>query len=66
MEWISVKDRLPVTGSKALVYLKESWDGLPDVAWYEPGISDLSYWRCCEFMEKYVTHWMPLPEPPGD
>ena len=60
-EWISVKDRLPEAGTKALCYLKRGeywtavWDDCGDDLW-----SDGEAW--CSNGE--VTHWMPLPEPP--
>lgn len=54
--WISVKDRLPKTGSLALVYGSL---GAMTVAryiarndWVVPGLFST------------ITHWMPLPEPP--
>ena len=60
-EWISVNDRLPEAGTKALCYLKRGeywtavWDDCGDDLW-----SDGEAW--CSNGE--VTHWMPLPEPP--
>jgi hypothetical protein len=60
-EWISVKDRLPEAGTKALCYLKRGeywtavWDDCGDDLW-----SDGEAW--CSNGE--VTHWMPLPQPP--
>ena len=61
VKWISVKDRLPEAGTKALCYLKRGeywtavWDDCGDDLW-----SDGEAW--CSNGE--VTHWMPLPEPP--
>jgi len=62
-EWISVEDKLPAiaewSGDKVLVYTEEGnictgmYEGEPDTSWpdkYEDS--------------GYITHWMPLPEPP--
>ena len=60
-EWISVKDRLPEEGTKALCHLKRGeywkavWDDCGDDLW-----SDGEAW--CSNGE--VTHWMPLPPAP--
>ncbi len=58
-KWISVKERLPKNGEMALcktMYFYEvlQWDGISEV-W-------CSRDRICGM--PYVTHWMPLPEPP--
>ncbi len=58
--WISVKDRLPETRKRVLVFIKKpanytsiDTDRMVDDKWVRWG--------------RYVTHWMPLPEPPkGD
>ncbi len=49
-EWISVEDRLPEKPMTCLVYVEHY--GIY-VSFYNEG-----------FYTKYVTHWMPLPEPP--
>ena len=57
--WISVKDRLPETNDHVLcctVTKKESRNVI--IGYYMDGA-----WRCG--MNSNVTHWMPLPEPPG-
>lgn len=58
-EWISVKERLPAEGSRVLTY-----DGyavcaseFDDLRFHEPG--------CSDHMHAYVSHWMPLPDPPA-
>ena len=52
MEWISTKDRLPELEKEVLVY--DSFGNM-----YIGLITD--GWKGL-----YVTHWMPLPEPPKD
>jgi hypothetical protein len=63
-EWISVKERLPETNELCIVYTEfralvpalygnESWIFDEGQGWSEKRLS-------------YVTHWMPLPKPPGD
>lgn len=69
-EWISVKDRLPNRGERVLCFMKSSGKNQNDT------ISDNVYngilvgsnppryvW---EWNGDYVTHWMPLPEPPKE
>lgn len=71
-EWISVKDRLPESDSKYMVWYKGELDicefntdsqtfgyTYDD---YDEMYSHLVCWD--DGMDKYVTHWMPLPEPP--
>ena len=66
-EWISVEDRLPDEDMSVLtcnINGQCSDDREPVIAaldgrgWYEP-------WPLHE-SELYPTHWMPLPEPPGE
>lgn len=61
-EWISVKERLPDGPQEVFVY--PSFFGRPSAAryyefsrsWQQAGVNgDIG---------GYVTHWMPLPEPP--
>lgn len=64
-EWISVKDRLPDTFDDVLVY---SNDCIISIAWRETekrknGIVGWHWNSYCKRLG-YVTHWMPLPEPP--
>lgn len=60
-QWISVKDRLPEAGETVLCLMpsKEcwvaTWNEVDDRMW-----SDGEWWAS----ETFVTHWMPLPEPP--
>jgi hypothetical protein len=67
-EWISVKDRLPVDGEYVLVYAKNGTRRYKiDSAIY---CEEKKYhWRFFDipnYFGKYITHWMPLPEPPKD
>lgn len=52
-EWISVEERLPGDGAGVLVFLDT---GAMSISWQWRGKWD----------EKGVTHWMPLPKPPGE
>lgn len=53
--WISVDDRLPELCNYYLVRI----DLRPDCKH-----TDVQYWD--DGFDENVTHWMPLPEPPGD
>ena len=60
-EWISVKDRLPESGETTLVYngdidVHGFWNG----RWLD--YDENGY----PFEVLYITHWMPLPEPPKE
>lgn len=61
MEWISVKDRLPDPMTSVLAYSRGSIyqpDDYPhcEVLGYDPDVWNPGW--------SFVTHWMPLPEPP--
>lgn len=65
--WISVKDRLPDAFDDVLVY----FNGFISIAWRETeerknGIVGWHWTSQMSYPESlvYVTHWMPLPEPP--
>lgn len=71
-EWISVEDRLPPNGDDVLAYVK--YDEFPITARYINKRWKLGY-SAMEYIEsdcghdsvlhkEYVTHWMPLPNPP--
>ena len=77
MNWISVKDQLPEDASQCLVTGREF--DMPDgkrfqlVAMFKN--KSFHQWVCDESSaggywpesdNVYVTHWMPLPEPPKD
>ena len=63
-EWVSVEERLPVEAKKVLCFLAlgggpmvETGYYMGDEGWYYTGIEAPHHGA--------VTHWMPLPEPPG-
>lgn len=56
-DWIKVGDRLPPSGVEVLIYNIDYPDEDIDI----DEISPYGDW-----IENYVTHWMPLPEPPKD
>ena len=62
-EWISVKDRLPAKHERVLIY--DSVCHNIYMAWRD---DDLDVWFSEEYLPDfvYVTHWMPLPEPPKE
>jgi hypothetical protein len=63
-KWISVKERLPESGTRALVMRFDFVTKTPfyDLLWFDNG-----YWWNRNFTGDYaVTHWMPLPEPPKE
>lgn len=60
-EWISVKDRLPKDGQKALIIHQ----GDIDLAIYEDLFWDYSPQNIeINMVQDKITHWMPLPEVP--
>ena len=64
MEWISVRDRLPENDTRVLAYCKDhcihdmKWSWV-DNAWYDKGSASV-------YLEDFVTHWLPMPEPPKE
>ena len=66
-EWISVDDRLPVKNMPVLVFLTVEM-GLINkgLALFDNGM----FRHCRYFHHKlnhtFITHWMPLPEPPKE
>ena len=64
MEWVSVKDRMPEEGVSVIIWDKQSV--IPQIGSYmgnETGEELFSGYTECYV---YVTHWMPLPEPPKE
>lgn len=64
-EWISVKDRLPDAQKWILGFCVS---GAMEVVRYDSTTDDWdSVLPCHCYIKEYITHWMPLPEPPkGD
>lgn len=62
-EWISVKERLPEEWVEVLVFVP----GVGcEIAWF---CGAVNLWRWVwtgESVTLDVTHWMPLPSPPGE
>ncbi len=59
-EWISVKDRVPEEGERVLVYNPTcSEKHRVDIEYR----FDRNFWES-DGVYSYITHWMPLPEPP--
>lgn len=62
-EWVSVEDRLPTPGERVIATDEQFvGEGYIDSCcrWYRYGGFE---WRFFD-IERDVTHWMPLPEPP--
>lgn len=61
-EWISVKDRLPEYGGRVIVALDEKGTKICG------GLDSDRIGTHGEWVrwQGYVTHWMPLPEPPKE
>lgn len=55
-EWISVNDRLPERFKDVLTY---DLNGKIATNW----VAEENYFA---YGREFVTHWMPLPEPPND
>lgn len=63
MDWISVKDRMPEDDATYLVYGRNGY-GIVFAVYYGDG-----EWLTCDDLTnitRFVTHWMPLPEPPKE
>jgi len=60
--WISVKDRLPEKSGRYLIYFPERSTSPMDAIW---NVHEKTWGRDFDRTE-YVTHWMPIPEPPQD
>ena len=60
-EWISVKDRLPENDTRVLVYLNiKKLDANTYTFFDTDRMLDGKWIR----WNSYITHWMPLPQPP--
>jgi hypothetical protein len=68
-EWISVDDRLPIVESGMTAMYEEidviTWDS-EDVIFncFQAG-KTMEFWSVFVENRDNVTHWMPLPPPPG-
>lgn len=63
--WISVKDAMPKTGYVYLITLNSPATMPKTMEAYLR--HDGTWWRgSVSLMSEYVTHWMPLPEPPEE
>ncbi len=64
MEWISVKDKLPIRDDKYLVHAPSLDEKKPfiAIAWFDPANGGWSLLPDCWC--KAITHWMELPKPP--
>jgi hypothetical protein len=62
-EWISVKDELPEPNEIYLVHCPSWSDDECAVCLFENG---KWYYDHDSEINSYVTHWMPLPEPPKE
>ena len=54
--WIPVEERLPAYGQEVIVYGGNYLKGC---------VTAMRFWRAEDVNWFGVTHWMPLPEPPG-
>jgi hypothetical protein len=68
MKWISVKDRLPEVSDKPLLVWTRDFNCL-NLAVFT-GKENVGQWKIYPMYDiwyttnSFVTHWMPLPEPP--
>lgn len=63
-EWISVRDRLPEETGYYLIVCDSPYRGRKDginLSFYQHRAKN---WKATNNL--HVTHWMPLPEPPGE
>jgi hypothetical protein len=66
MEWISIKDKLPEKKRTAFLIVGEYGRG-PHTSiaiWSDEGWEVDRDDRLCGLYPNFITHWMPLPEPP--
>lgn len=65
-EWISVKDKLPQESKPIIVYNKKTLQVVVAIRRYRKTKGWV--WTRNNYMIKreYITHWMPLPEPPNE
>jgi hypothetical protein len=65
--WISVKDRLPEEDVTVLAFINYSIDDAKLLR-VVSGAYRGRLWLCGQdiYSERFITHWMPLPEPPKE
>jgi hypothetical protein len=66
MEWISIEERLPIDGERALLYTPYNFFGNDNAC-----VGDAESIRLCTAViggktVSIFTHWLPLPVPPAD
>ena len=66
-EWVSVEERMPDFDVPVLVYVKDIFDnkGIINITKYTITYNLTNNWLGYENNSFKITHWMPLPEPPG-
>ena len=71
--WIPVTERLPEerinpnTGDFEYVQCVTIWGDVRPFKYGTPiGQKEAHFWNGAGYVDAYVTHWMPLPEPPKD
>lgn len=70
-KWIPVTERLPVekinpnTHDFEYILCVTIWGDVRPFKYGTPiGSKDAHFWNGAGYVDAYVTHWMPLPEPP--
>ena len=64
-EWISVKDKLPDEEQKVLCFTCDEEIVVADFSHFSYDFGELGEWHYWGIRPpEFVTHWMPLPEPP--
>lgn len=73
VKWISVDDRLPETDERVFVYIPRPDNHYNiEIAYISEENDDYLYWVLRDKSQfystrfHYISHWMPLPEPPQD
>ena len=71
--WISVDDRLPEIDERVFVYIPKPDNHYNiEIAYISEGNDDYPYWVLRDKSQfystrfHYISHWMPMPEPPQD
>lgn len=73
--WIRTADKMPPAGQSVLIYRKITYKQGVDPAkgpiehqkdWITNGIWTGRKWTYDGYETHFVTHWMPLPEPPKE